>query len=319
MTLQIAQTTLPAGAPPRPCSTIREFAGRALHAIDEYTKPREETEGNISKHSYFLGCSISDGISVMGLKGLLGSLVAPAVGITVANKTGKATLGILAGTATATALGVGLSLVTGAPMLQTAVFSGLLGAYETFRGNPRSEMRDAASGANILGAPVLHGPIKMACGIGAAAGTKMKSKIGKALIGGAVSGLVGAAVAAIGLSPLSIPVAIGASVIAGAAGPFFGPRFSQFFRNLSNDIGTALGRLAKRLGAKKELDTKTKNIIGSFPSSVIKEGIRSFALSDGSLTKTLVACAGESFKQGYIFYKQVKPHEERESKKNQPS
>jgi hypothetical protein len=310
MTTAMISTAPPVTGPSFTFGKIKERAMKALHVIDEYTKPREETEGNIAKHSYFLGCSVSDGISVMGFKGLLGSLVAPAVGVFVANKTGKTTLGVLAGTATAAALGVGLSLITGAPMLQSAVFTGLMGAYETYRGDSRSQTRDAASGANIVGAPLLHGPIKMACGIGAAVGTKVESKIGKACIGGAVSACIGAAVAAIGLSPISIPVAIGASFIAGAAGPFFGPRFSQLFRNLSNDIGKGFGKLAKKLGIKKEFDSTTKNIIGSLPSSIIKEGIRSFALSDGSPLKTISACIGESFKQGYVFYKQVESHRE---------
>lgn len=289
--------------------TTKHYAKKALHAIDEYTKPRDDTEGNIGNHSILLGCSVSDGLAVMGVKGLLGSVVAPAFGLFVANKTGSTTIGVIAGTGMAMALGVGASLLTGSPLVSTVVFSGLLGAYGTFRGNTHSETRDAASGANILNAPFVHGPLKLAAAIGAATGTKVESKIGKAIVGGAVSAVIGSAIALGGFSPVSVPVAAIASFCAGALGPFFGPRFSQFFRNLSNDIGIAIGKLEKKLGFKKETDPTYLNMIGAVPSSLIKEGLRTYALSDGKAFNTIFACIGESFKQSYIFYKQIKEKE----------
>jgi hypothetical protein len=289
---------------------------KAVHAIDEYTRPREETKGDLAQHSYLLGCNVTDGIAVLGAKGLLGSVAAPALGIYIANKTGEAAVGIIAGAAIAAALGIGASIVTGCPMLRTAVFSSLLGAYETFRGNPKSETRDAASGANIVAAPFISGPLKLAGGFGAALGTKIKSRTARILASAATSAVIGATIAAIGLSPVSLPVAVTFSALSGAIGPYFGPRFSQFFRNLSNDIGKAIGRMQKMLGMKKESDPTTLNIAGAVPASMTKEAVRTFALSDGNLPKTLIACAGEAMKQGYIFWRSAKDKESHPPREN---
>jgi hypothetical protein len=286
---------------------LREFPEKAFHALDEYSKPREDTGGDLEKHSYILGTSVTDGIAVMGLSGLLSSVLASKVGIFAANVTDNTAAGVLAGGAAAAALGVGLSMVTGVPMLQTAVFSSLLGAYETYRGNPKSTTRDAASGANILSAPFLPGPLKIASAIGAATGTKVDSAVGKAIVGGVTSGLIAGAVAALGIAPVGIPVAIAASFAAGAIGPFFGPRFSQFFRNLSSDIGAGIAKLAEKAGIRKKFSKTARNIIGTFPASLVKESIRTYALSDGDPMKTILACTGEALKQGFIFYRQVKP------------
>ncbi|MGV8123831.1 MAG: hypothetical protein AB2L14_29125 [Candidatus Xenobiia bacterium LiM19] len=307
MITQITGTNQVSAGHPGIFKRIAELPVKTFHAIDEYTKPRKETTGDLDKHSYVLSTSVADGIAVMGIDGLPGSLVASKVGVFVANMTGNTSLGVVAGGAAGAALGVGLSMVAGVPMLPAAVFSGLLGAYETFRGNPKSHTRDAASGANIISAPFLPGPLKIAGAIGAAAGTEVKSPLGKALVGGAASALIAGAVAVLGLSPVGIPIAIGASFLAGATGPFFGPRFSQLFRNLASDIGSGIAGLARKVGIKKEFNPTIKNLIGVFPSSIVKESIRTFALSDGDPFKTILACSGEALKQGYIFYKQVKP------------
>jgi hypothetical protein len=303
---EVSKNTICSSPALHPLRKTGSFIKRAVSAIDEYTRPREETKGDLVQHSLLLGCNVSDGISVLGVKGLLGSLVAPAFGVYVANKTGKTAMGIIAGAAMAAALGAGASLVTGCPMLRTVIFSALLGTYETFRGNPKSETRDAASGANIVAAPFISGPLKLAGGVGAALATKMKSRTARILTGAATSAVIGAAIAAIGMSPVSLPVAVTFSALSGAAGPFFGPRYSQFFRNLSNDIGKAIGRMQTMLGKKKESDPTTLNIAGAVPASIAKEAVRTFALSDGSIPKTLFACTGEALKQGYIFWKSAR-------------
>lgn len=147
----------------------------------------------------------------------------------------------------------------------------------------------------------------MAGGIGSAIGSKMKSKTAKSIVGGIAAAAIGGALAAVGFAPVSIPVAVAACAAAGALGPHLGPRYSQFFRNLSNDLGKAFEKGARKIGLikeDKEVDGRKRNVIGAIPSSFIKEGIKGFALSDGNIAKMLVAGVMESVEQGHIFLHQ---------------
>ncbi|MCD4783104.1 MAG: hypothetical protein K8T10_04645 [Candidatus Eremiobacteraeota bacterium] len=281
--------------------------------IDDYTSPREETAGNFKKASYFQACftGATEGFYVMGLPGVAMGAVPAAVGVAVSNKTGKESLGVVAGVISGAAVGAGVgAIVTGpAGVVAGAITGAILGAMETFRGSSKSETRDGGGNANMISAPFIPGPAKMAGGIGSAIGTRMKSKTAKSVVGGIAAAAIGGTLAAIGFAPVSIPVAIAACGAAGVLGPIMGPRYSQLFRNLSNDIGKLVGKAAKKIGLVKEgkdMDPNKKNIIGAIPSSFVKEGLRGFALSDGNIGKMLLGGVMESIEQAHIFLTQKK-------------
>ena len=282
---------------------------KGYDAVDRYTSPREETGGDFEKASYFQACftGSTEGLCVMGVPGIFVGAGSAAMGVAVTNKTGSQAAGVAAGIATGAATGAAIGAVVGGPMgiAGGAIAGGILGAMETFRGNPSSATRDAAGNANMISAPFVPGPAKMAGGIGSAVGSKMESKMAKSVVGGTVAAAVGGTLAAIGFAPVSIPVAIVSCAAAGVLGPHLGPRYSQFFRNLSNDIGKGLTKVGQKLGiVSKDSDGgKAKNVIGAIPSSFIKEGIRGFALSDGSISKMLIAGVMESVEQAHIFLK----------------
>lgn len=295
----------------KPFRKVKEAVAKSIDAVDKYTSPREDTQGNLKKGSYFQACfnGATDGFLVMGPAGIVVGAAPAAAGVAVVNKTGKLSLGIAAGTLSGAAAGAAVGTVLGGPIgtAAGAVTGSLLGAFETFRGYPNSKTRDAAGNANMIAAPFVPGPAKIAAGIGSAIGSKGNSKLSKSVIGAIAAGAIGGVLAAVGFAPISIPVAIAATATAGALGPHFGPRYSQFFRNLSSDAGKLVEKGAKKIGLIKEDDSmgnRKKNAIGAVPSSFIKEGIKGFALSDGNIPKMLLAGLVESFEQAHIFLTQ---------------
>lgn len=292
-----------------PFKKAADAVKKGYDAVDRYTSPREETGGNFEKASYFQACftGSTEGLCVMGVPGIFVGAGSAAMGVAVTNKTGSQAAGVVAGVTTGAATGAAIGAVFGGPMgvAGGAIAGGILGAMETFRGNPSADTRDSAGNANMISAPFIPGPAKMAGGIGSAVGSKMENKIAKSVVGGAFAAAVGGTLAAVSFAPVSIPVAMVACAAAGALGPHLGPRYSQFFRNLSNDIGKGLTKAGQKLGiVSKDSDGgKTKNVLGAIPSSFIKEGIKGFALSDGSIPKMLIAGVMESVEQGHIFLK----------------
>lgn len=295
----------------KPFVKIKNAVNKAIEAVDSYTSPREETSGEFKKASYFQACftGATEGYYTLGLPGTVMGAVPAAVGVAVMNKTDKPLIGVLAGIGTGMAVGAGMGLMTGHPagVVALTIAGGILGAMETFRGDPSSKTRDGGGNANMVSAFFVPGPGKMAAGIGSAVGTKVKSKAGKAAVGAAVAGVLGGTLAAIGFTAISIPVAVAACAVGGAIGPFFGPRFSQFFRNLSNDIGKGVDKLSKKIGIKNgdsEKSGRIRNVIGGVPSSFIKEGLRAMAMSDGDPAKMLIGGFMESIEQAHIFLTQ---------------
>lgn len=292
--------------------TVADTGKKVLHAIDEYTSPRESTAGNFEKPSYFQACVQAgvEGFYMEGPIGIVAGALSSAAGVFGEDKTGSFKKGILAGCATGVALQVGLGLLAGAGpagLATRALTGGLMGLFFTMRGNQSSDTRDSAGNANMITACVVHGPAKLAGGIGAALATKVESKPAKALVGAATSAAIGAGLAAIGFSPVGIVTATIISGLAGGLGPFVGPRFSQLFRNLSNDLGKGLNKLFDVCGKEskteegKEKRTRFANCVGSLPSSFVKEGVRGFFLSDGGLSGFVVGGIMETIQQAQIF------------------
>ncbi len=309
----------------KPFKKIKEKAKNALEAIDRYTKPREATAGNFEKASYFQACftGATEGFYVMGPPGIVVGSLSGAVGVMTTNLTGKTFIGVASGVTMGIAIGAALGAIGGpASLLTGAIGGGLLGAMETFRGNPDSKTRDGGGNANMISAMFVPGPAKMAGGIGSAVGTRMKSDTAKAVVGGLTAATIGGVLAAVGFAPVSIPVAAAGCAAAGVLGPFLGPRFSQLFRNLSNDLGNLIEKGGKKLGLIKEdgsMNVKAKNVIGAIPSSFIKEGLRGFALSDGNIGKMLLGGVMESFEQAHIFLTQKYGHKGEKAKNTPPN
>jgi hypothetical protein len=298
----------------KPFVAVKEAARTAIDAIDRYTSPREGTKGDFEKGTYFQASfqGAQEGFALMGLPGIIEGAIPSGIGVAVTNATGKWYAGLAAGVATGAALGCGIAMVLGNPVVTGAIGGALLGSMETFRGDSCSATRDAGGNANMISAPFIKGPGKIAAGIGSALGTKVKSKTGKAIVGGVTAAAIGGVLAAIGFSPVSVPVAIAACAAGGVLGPFLGPRYSQFFRNLSQDIGTVAVKGLQKLGImdKDQDGGRLKNVAGAIPSSFLKESVRGLALSDGNIGKMLISGVCESLEQAHIFLKQKKSGKE---------
>ncbi len=295
----------------KPAVKVKDAVMKAVDVVDKYTSPREDTAGGLKKASYFQAClnGVTEGFYTMGLPGTIIGAVPAAVGVTVTRKTDNTVIGVLAGIGSGAATGAAVGALTGNPagIIGCTIAGGVIGAMQTFRGDPDSRTRDAGGNANMISAVWIPGTGKMAAGIGSAMGSKMKSKTAKAAVGAAVAGTVGGALALVGFAPVAVPVAVAASAIGGAIGPFLGPRFSQFFRNLASDAGRGVEKLGKKMGLFKEDSDnakRTQNSIGTIPASFLKEGIRGMALSDGDPVKMLVGGVMDVVSQAHIFITQ---------------
>lgn len=280
----------------RPLQAIRE----GLRRVDAYTSPRPETSGNLEQPSYFQAAfnGAVDGLYMFGPIGLVTGSAPAVLGIAVQKRAGQAA-GIAVGTLSGAAVGAAVAATLGGPLgvAAGAVGGGLLGAFETFRGHTESESRDCAN-ASMLSSLFLNGPVKMAAGLAGMAGGAAQRPLTKALIGAAVGAALGAGMAAAGLGTVSVATAAAVSGVTGAVGPFFGPRFSQFFRNLADDIGHGVTKVGHKLGLSEE--GRLARAIGTVPASFVKEGLRGFLYSDGSLKGLLVGGVKESVRQVHI-------------------
>lgn len=309
----------------KPYKAVKNAVSKSVEAVDKYTSPREGTKGDLGKGSYFQACinGTIDGIMIMGPTGIVVGAAPAAIGVAVANKTGKTSLGVIAGSASGAGIGAAVGTMVGGPAgTVTGLITGsVIGALGTFRGSSNADTRDSAGSANMLAAPFIPGPGKLSAGIGSAVGSRMESKTAKSIMGGITAAAIGGILAAIGFAPVSIPVAIVAAGAAGVLGPHFGPRYSQLFRNLANDIGNVVEKGAKKIGLMKDdkENSKANNVVGSIPSSFVKEGIKGFALSDGNIPKMLIAGVLESIKQANIFLTQKTGSSEKPQENETPS
>ncbi|MBI2251803.1 MAG: hypothetical protein HYU63_03475 [Armatimonadetes bacterium] len=183
------------------------------------------------------------------------------------------------------------------------VEGGLLGTFTMFRGEAKSIVRDSGGGAVMLDGLFMPGVSKVAGGIASAIASKYANSNKNKLILGAISGaILGGVLAASGFVPLGAGLGSIICALSGGLGPFFGPRFSQFFRNLSQDCGKLLVRAADNLKIiKKNLPEKTVNSTGAFPACFLKEGIRTYIYSNGSLGAIIVSALTETIEQIHIF------------------
>lgn len=299
--------TIRTGAPaiaPRPQSEEGPLR-KGVRWLDEYTSPRPGTEGSFKKASYFQAVfqGGTEGFYLMGPLGVVAGAGSAVTGSAVVNKTNSRVLGVLSGAAVGAGLAAATAAITGLPLPQTMMLGGLLGSFQTIRSDGLSKVRDSGGNATMISAFFVPGPAKMAGGIGAAAGARFKSPAAQALVGAATGAAVGAGLAAIGFAPVSVAMAAVGSGVAGAVGPFIGPRFSQFFRNLAEDLGDGLTKVAQKVGlVKEEVPDKVANAVGAVPAAFIKEGLRGFQMSDGGLAGFVVGGIMESIQQAHIMF-----------------
>ncbi|MBI3929322.1 MAG: hypothetical protein HY319_27495 [Armatimonadetes bacterium] len=283
----------------------RSVLGKALHWVDSYTSPRPTTAGNFAEASY-VQALLQGAVEGAYLQGWSGGLIgggSALLGTLVDQKTRNPWLALASGAVAGAAFGSAVAAATGAPLAGAIVVGSLTGAFQTVRSTALSRVRDAGGNATMVSAMFVPGPAKVAGGIGAAIGARMNSRPAQALVGAASGAALGAALAATGFAPVSIPAAAAGSALAGAVGPYLGPRFSQFFRNLAEDAGKGLSKLLQVTGIRKQpLDDMTGNAVGSAPSSFIKEGLRGFMYSDGSLIGFLIGGVMESVQQAHIMF-----------------
>jgi hypothetical protein len=283
-------------------ASMKKGVTNVIDACDRWTSPQESTRGDFVKPSYFQSCfsAASMGYVFGGLKGSVASVAASTVGIFVASKTKSTALGMGAGATTRALVGGLMGIMGGPAGVFTGVMTGaLVGAFQVLRGNNEANVRDTAGNTNLISGLFIPGPSKVSAGLGSAIALKMSaSKTTQALIGAGIAMAIGAGLCALGISPVGMGTALLANGLAGALGPFAGPRFSQFFRNLGNAMGGWVSKGAEKLHLiDRPLTDTQKNVAGALPSSFLKEGLRSFILSDGSLVAVAIAGINESIKQ----------------------
>lgn len=281
----------------------KSVLGKAIQWADEYTSPRANTAGNFKQASYVQALlqGAAEGAYLEGWSGALIGGGSALMGTLVDRKTSNPWLALATGAGAGTAFGAAISALTGGPVAVGMVVGGLTGAFQTIRSTALSRVRDAGGNATMISALFVPGIAKVAGGIGASVGARMDSKAAQAAVGAAAGAALGAVLAATGFAPVGVATAVLGSAAAGALGPFFGPRFSQGFRNLAEDAGKGVDKLLQATGLSGHaLDENARNAVGSVPASFVKEGLRGFMYSDGSLIGLLIGGAMESVQQAHI-------------------
>ena len=286
--------------------------GKAVHWLDEYTKPRQETAGDLEQNSYIqpMFHAVPAGFAFMGMQGIGIAASSSLVATAVSRHTKSRVLTFAAGAASGAAVAAGLGALTGSLGPAAIVGGGLLGAVQAFRGDKAASVRDASGNATLISGLFLPGTSKIAgavaSGIGASLGTKV-SPLTQAAVGAASGAALGLGLSVMGLAPGGMALTIGLSAAAGGLGPLFGPRFSQGFRNLAQDSGAAAVKGLEKLGVPKgKINEDVANGIGSFPSQFLKEGLRGFVNSDFQISGMLVGGAIESLELVELFWEQKK-------------
>lgn len=285
---------------------LKKGVMKVVDFVDDWTSPRETTHGDLPAPSYVQSCfsALSMGYVFGGIKGSVASVVASSVGIFVASKSKSTGLGMVAGGVTRAVMGGLMGLGGGPAGVFAGVVSGaLVGVFQVIRGNAEADIRDTAGNTNLMSGLFIPGTSKISAGLGSAIACKISdSRMVRSLAGAGIAMGIGAGLCAIGFSSVGLGTALVVNGVAGALGPFLGPRYSQLFRNLSNAIGGWVSSGAQKLHLiDKPLTETQKNIAGALPSSYLKEGLRCFVLSDGSLVAVALAGLNETVKQVQMF------------------
>lgn len=305
-------------APPAPGSTpgVTTAPGasvfrRAIHWLDEMSSPKPSTLGDFDGPAWFQASfqAAVEGMYMNGLAGSAACTAASLAGLYSGDKSHSQTVACLAGAGVAAAVlgafagGGSMASLTSAAVTHAAITGALLGAFVTFRGNQSSRVRDSAGNASMLAGPFLHGPGKVAAGLGAATAQRIGGPpLGQAAIAGVMAGAIGASLGYVGFTQLG-PIGSGLVCgVAGGLGPSFGPRFSQFFRNASLELGDVIVSGAEKVGLMKTPPSRPViNAMGAVPSSFVKEGVRGCILADLSLKAFILGGIAESIQQMDIF------------------
>lgn len=303
----------PEGPAPEP---ERGPLGKAVKWLDDYTKPRQETAGDLEQNSYIqpMFHAVPAGFAFMGMQGIGIAAGASLAATAVGRHTKSRVLTFAAGAATGAALAAGIGALSAGPLAPAAIVGGgLLGAVQAFRGDKAAKVRDASGNATLISGLFLPGTSKIAgavaSGVGASLGAS--SPWTQAAVGAGTGAALGWGLSAMGMAPGGAALTIGLSALAGGLGPLFGPRFSQGFRNLAQDSGEAAVKGLEKLGVPKgKINEDVAMGIGSFPSQFIKEGLRGFVNSDFQISGMLVGGAVESLELIELFWEQKKGKKE---------
>lgn len=297
------QPTEPNSAPPE---------RGVLQWLDEYTRPREGTAGDLHENSYIqpMFHAVPAGFAFMGLPGIGIAAGASLAATVTARHTQSRPLAFVAGAATGVAAAAGLGMLGGNLSVATMVGGGLLGAVQAFRGDKAARVRDASGNATLISGLFLPGTSKIAGAVASGIGASLEdsSPLTQAAVGAVSGAALGAGLSALGLAPAGLALTVSLSAAAGGVGPLFGPRFSQGFRNLASDSGNLAVKGLKKLGLEKNLNEDVANGIGAFPSQFLKEGLRGFINSDFQISGMLVGGAIESLELVELFWEQKKEH-----------
>ncbi|MFN8613048.1 MAG: hypothetical protein U0931_36255 [Vulcanimicrobiota bacterium] len=312
---QVPVTSLkkaPENTPPEPPEEERGPLGAAVHWLDEYTRPRQGTSGDLEQNSYIqpMFHAVPAGFAFMGMQGVGIAAGASLAATAVSRHTKSRILTFAAGAATGVGIAAGLGAALGQPAAAAAlVGAGMLGGVQAFRGDKAARVRDASGNATLISGLFLPGTSKIAGAVASGVGASLENKSPalQSLVGAATGAALGAGLAAMGMAPGGMVLTVGLSAAAGALGPLFGPRFSQGFRNVANDSGRAVVAGLEKAGVPHgKINEDIANGIGAFPSQFLKEGLRGFINSDFQLSGLLVGGAVESLELVELFWEQKK-------------
>lgn len=290
-------------------STAPNVFQRAWRALDDYTSPRENTAGDLEDHDYVQSLlhAWGAGYSFMGVQGVGIASACSVASTFVARKTDSRLAALATGALVGAATAAAASSLSGA--LSPALIAGgvLLGGLQALRGDKLSRVRDSSGGATMITGLFLPGTAKIAGAVAAGVAGSEAKPATRALIGACTGAALGAALGALGLAPAGPVLTAVVSAAGGAIGPFFGPRFSQFFRNLGNDCGKAVQRLADKAGLDTDkADPRTMDMLGAFPAQFAKEGLRGLINSDFDIKGMLAGGLSETVEMVHLIWAQKK-------------
>ena len=283
----------------------------ALGWLDNYTRPRAATSGDLDQNSYIqpMFHAVPAGFAFMGMKGIASAALASVAATFVDRKVHNRALAFAAGATVGALATAALGSLSGPAGMVEIVGGAMLGGVQSFRGDRTAEVRDASGNATLISGLFLPGTSKIAGAVASGVGASLETASWRtqALVGAATGAALGVGLSALGLSPAGMVTTAVVSAAAGGIGPLFGPRFSQGFRNLAEDSGGWATQGLRKAGVPEEkLSEDVARGIGSFPSQFLKEGLRGFINSDFQVSGMLVGGFVESLELVELFWEQKK-------------
>lgn len=297
--------------PPPHENKVLAAAKKVVHAVDEYTSPRETTAGNFEKPSAVIALlsGSADGLLYFGLPGVVVGAGSAMAGYAANRFTNNRAVAALAATAAGAGLCAATLAIASAPVTVPAVVAAgaLFGLFEAGRTDKDAERRDASNCVMMLPS-VLPGPTRFTVAIGSALSQDLHNPVAKAAVGGISAAALTAAVTVL-TGGLALPL-VAAAGIGGVLAPVLGHRIWQGARNGMADLAGGVTRLLVKTGVVHKKDPGEEK-----PHSEKAERLRNAAAAviltiptnmlkaNGNVVHALIGTALKSGQYAYIMLK----------------